>query len=116
MRSLLQNLRETNQRLHFWIERVAPGQAAVAAPEPMAGLLSELLRVGASLRQEPISAKGNNPVLDGELEKYRCNVERLRDILPAIHDQLLAERASLEAQRTRVRAAAEWANASRQTL
>jgi hypothetical protein len=92
----------------------------------MAALLSELLRAGAALRAEPIPAKGkgngndngnsNDPELDSELELYRRNVERLRDLLPSIHRQLLAERARLEAQRARVRSAAEWARASRQTL
>ncbi len=82
----------------------------------MAALLSELLRVGTSLRAESISGRRHDPALDAELEAYRYNVERLRDILPAIHEQLLAERARLEAQRTRVRAAEDWARASRQTL
>jgi len=113
-----QNLRDTNHRLRFWLESMVAshGQLAPATPEHMAALLSELLRVGAGLRAEPIPAKGQDPELDGELEKYRRNVERLRELLPSIHSQLLGERARLEAQRTRVRSAAEWARASRQTL
>jgi hypothetical protein len=43
-------------------------------------------------------------------------MERLRDLLPSIHAQLLAERARIEAERARLRAASEWACASRQTL
>jgi len=119
MPSLLQNLRDTNRRLSFWLDSLlAPhnGQPTVATPEQMAALLSELLRAGAGFRAELISAKGNNPDLDRELETYRGNVERLRDLLPSIHNQLLAERGRLEAQRSRIRTAAEWARASRQTL
>jgi hypothetical protein len=118
MPSLVQNFRETNARLNFWLDSMVAkhGRPALATPEQMAALLSELLRAGAGLRAEPMPEKGNDPELDLELEKYRCNVERLREFLPSIHRQLLAERARLEAQRARVRSAAEWARASRQTL
>jgi hypothetical protein len=118
MPSLVENLRETNHRLSFCLDSMVAkhGQPALATPEHMAGLLSELLRTGAGLRAEPTPAKGDDPDLHRELEKYRCNVERLREFLPAIHGQLLVERARLEAQRARVRSAAEWARASRQTL
>jgi len=119
MPSLLENLRETNHRLHAGIESVVVpqyAQPAVPTPEQMAALLSELQRAGAGLRQEPVSVAGDDPALNAELEKYRCNVERLRDILPSIHDQLLAEQARIEGQRARVQSAAEWARASRQTL
>jgi hypothetical protein len=118
MPPLLQSLRDTNRRLSFWLERMLPqhGQPVVATPEHMAALLSELLLAGASLRTEPVSARRKNPELDRELEAYRGNVQRLRDLLPSIHSQLLAERARLEVQRARVKSAAEWARASRQTL
>jgi hypothetical protein len=82
----------------------------------MAGLLSELLRAGMGLRAEPLPARGFDPELDEEIDQYRRHVEHLRDLLPSIHRQLLAERARLEAQRSRVQAAAAWARASRQTL
>jgi hypothetical protein len=92
------------------------GQPATITPEYIAALLSELLRAGAGLRAEPLPANGEDPELDRELEKYRTHVEQLRELLPGIHSQLLAERARLEAQRTRVRSASDWARASRQTL
>jgi hypothetical protein len=115
---LLQNLRDTNRRLSFWLDGMiaGTGRQAVAAPDHMGGLLSELLRAGATFRAEPIFAQGNDPELDAELEKYRSNVERLREVLPSIHGQLLAERGRIEAQRSRVKSAAEWARASRQIL
>ncbi len=118
MQSLLHNLRETNSRLSFWLDSIfgESGQTAVATPEQMAGLLSELLRAGSWLRAEPLPASETDPELNLELKQYRRNVERLREMLPSIHDQLLVERARLEAQRTRVQSAAEWARASRQAL
>jgi hypothetical protein len=118
MTSLSAHLRDTNHRLRFWLNSLtpSPGQPAATTPEHMAALLSELLHAGAKLRREPPPAPGANPALDQELEHYRCNVERLRELLPSIHSQLLAERARLEAQRARVQSAAEWARASRQTL
>jgi hypothetical protein len=114
-----QHLHETNRRLRFWLDslRGQPGQpAALAAPEHMAALLSELLYAGAALRAQPIPAPGRDPELDTELQDYRSQVELLRDLLPSLQRQLLAERSRLEAQRTRLRSAAEWARASRQTL
>jgi len=118
MPSLVQNLRETNGRLILWLDSMVARQAqpALATPEHMAALLSELLHAGAELRAEPLTRPGDDPELDRELAEYRSHVMRLRELLPLIHTQLLAERARLEAQRARVRSAAEWAHASRQTL
>ena len=118
MQSLVQSLRETNQRLEFWLDTMVPEHAlsAIATPEQIAALLSELVRAGASLREQPTLTAAQDPALDRELTNYRRNVERLRDVLPAIHSRLLGERARLEAQRARVHSAAEWARASRQTL
>jgi hypothetical protein len=112
------DLRETNRRLRVLLDSMIPykAQPLIATPEQMAALLSELLRAGAGLRAEPLPARGSDPELDVEADQYRRHVERLRELLPSIHRQLLAERARLEAQRTRVRSAAQWARASRQTL
>jgi hypothetical protein len=113
-----QHLHETNRRLGFWLDSLIDeqGQPTVAVPEQMAALLSELLQAGAAFRANPIPTLGHDPKLDAELAHYRCQVERLRDLLPSLHRQLLAERARLEAQQIRVRSAAQWARASRQTL
>jgi hypothetical protein len=114
----LENLRGTNHRLSFWLDSMVaqPGRPSGATPEHMSALLSELLRAGAELRAQPLPPRGNDPELDREIAEYRGHVQRLRDFLPSLHSHLLAERARLEAQRARVRSAAEWARASRQTL
>jgi len=79
----------------------------------MSGLLSELMRAGEWLRELP---PDRDSALEQELSAYRRNVERLRDLLPAIHSALLAERARLESERARMTSAAAWARGSRQTL
>ncbi|MGC2403864.1 MAG: hypothetical protein WA510_28990 [Acidobacteriaceae bacterium] len=118
MPSLLYDLRDANRRLGPCLENLVPGHGtgAVATPEQMAALLSELLHAGAALRAEPIPAKGNDPELDIELDRYRRHAERLRDLLPSIHSHLLAERSRIESQRSRVQSVAAWARASRQTF
>ncbi len=111
--------RETNRRLSFLLDSMLanePLPLRLIAPEAMSALLSELLRAGKELRAEALPVEGFDPELDEELDEHRRHVERLREVLPSIHRQLLAERARLEAQRSRVRSAVEWARASRQTL
>jgi hypothetical protein len=130
---LVQNLRDANSRLGSWLNSLAigcptfdhpsahdlaageAGDPLIRTPAPLqiAGLLSELTRAGAWLRQLPVE---RTPELERELGVYRVNVERIRAILPAIHRALLAERGRLERERARVTAAAEWARSSRQTL
>jgi hypothetical protein len=118
MMRLLHDLRETNSRLNLWLDGMFPknGHPYLATPERMGALLSELLRAGEGLRSRPACGNGTDREQDEELEKYRRNVERLRDLLPAIRRELLAERSRLEFQRTRVKSAEEWIRASRQTL
>jgi len=116
---LVENLRETNSRLSFWLENLLPDQTPssarprAATPQQMSGLLSELMQAGEWLKHLPPE---KDPVLERELTDYRRNVERLRDLLPLIHSTLLQERARLEQQRARVASAAEWARGSHQTL
>lgn len=131
---MAQTLHETNVRLRFWLDRLIPNRRAgdgktsaaessdretsasefcAAAPEQMAGLLSELMRAGEALRGLPSDA---DELLDEELGAYRKNVERLRALMPSIHSALLRERARIEQERGRVQTAAAWAQRSRQTL
>ncbi len=117
MPSLTHQLRHANRRLGVWLEGLAlESRSAVATPEQLTAMLSDLLRAGAALRAETIPVIGTDPELDCELARYRRHVERLRELLPSIHSRLLGERARLEGQRARVQAAAEWARASRQIL
>jgi hypothetical protein len=113
---LTQNLRAANRRLLFWLDSFAfnDGSLAPATPQQMIGLLSELMRAGEWLRAGlPLE---NDPELQAELAEYRRHVEKLRELLPSIHQQLLAERGRLEAERSRMGVVAEWACGARQTL
>jgi hypothetical protein len=118
MSAPLQNMRETNRRMSDWLDSLSPkpGEPMVATPEQIGGILSELSRTGAWLRSEPLPTRTNDPELRAALNQYQKHVERLRDLLPFIHRQLLTERARLEAQRVQVHSVTEWARASRQTL
>jgi hypothetical protein len=118
MPSFLETLRDSNRRLSLLLNGVAvpSGQVGVVSPEQMAALLSELLHTGATLRTQPPVTSGNDLELGCELGRYRCHVERLRELLPSLHVQLLQERSRLESQRARVGSAVQWARASRQTL
>lgn len=116
---LVKALQETNARLRFSLDRLVPDSASPetpprpATPQQMAELLSELMKTGHWLRTLP---EEKDPALELELCEYRRNVERLRALLPLIHDTLLHERSRLEQERARVTSAAQWACRSRQTL
>jgi hypothetical protein len=116
---LVQNLHDCNCRLGAWLDTLSPScdpfpvQVCATSPQLMAGLLSELMQAGEWLRALPPEP---NPELQQELGDYRKNVERLRDLMPAIQSALLAERARIERERARVEAAAEWSRRTRQTL
>ena len=115
---LTHGFQETNRRLRFWLDSLAPSNDPNARPRPatpqqMSGLLSELMQAGSTLRSLP---ENKDAELQKELNDYRGLVERLRDLMPAIHEGLLRERARLEGERNRLVSASQWAEASRQTL
>jgi len=113
---LAQNLQQSSDRLRFWMDCLFPdhGGPITATPEQMVGLLSELLRAGEWLRAGLPQEK--NSQLQAALDEYRRNMERLRELLPSIHRQLLSERARLEGARVQVESAVEWARGTHQTL
>ncbi len=110
-------IREATRKLSFWLDSLPDprNQAAGNAPTPqqMTGLLSELLQAGKWLQAigEPVATE-----LQPEVADYRRQVERLRELLPSIHEALLRERSHLEGERERLKAAQKWAQASCQTL
>lgn len=88
-------------------------QPSPARPDQMQTLLTELMHVGECLGARPAES---DPEFDRELAEYRVQVERLRSLLPSIHEALLAERARIEHERSRLHSASEWVRRSRQTL
>jgi hypothetical protein len=110
------SIHESTRRLRHCMDSLfanSSNRPSPATPEQMQTLLAELLRAGECLRARPAES---DPELDRELAEYRAQVDRLRSLLPAIHDTLLAERARLEHERTRLHSASEWVRRSRQTL
>jgi len=107
---------EANSRLTFWLDSLVLSRTDTApvTPEQMAALLSELMRAGEWLRNGQPQSRTRD--VEEKIREYRGQLERIRDLLPTIHRQLLAERARIEGKRSRVRSAAAWAQASRQTL
>ncbi len=114
-----QELYEINARLERWLAALSPpctntgARLRTATPEQLNGLLSDLVQVGGRLRQllsEPDTR------IEHELTKYRANMIRLRDLLPAIRRTLLEERSRLETEQERGRSVAQWALRSRQTF
>jgi hypothetical protein len=118
MSILVQQIRDTNRRLSFHLGAIRARSQQPMAPTPqlMGALLSELLAAGAGLRAQPLPAPGVDHELDRALAEYRGHVEHLRDLLPSIHKELLAERVRIEERRSRLLSVGEWASASRQTL
>jgi hypothetical protein len=113
------DLREANSRVRFWLDKLGLDRcdAVPVTPEQMAGLLSELMRAGEWLRTRPAADVGaEDAEMEERVREYRGHLERIRDLLPAIHRQLLAERSRLEAERARIESASAWAQSSRQTL
>jgi hypothetical protein len=80
-----------------------------------AGLLSEILSAAECLRLQPIDSGTSEVVRQAALD-YRGNLEKLRDFLPELHSNLLAEKSRLEAAQAHVSAASAWARSSTKTL
>lgn len=112
---IVRSLQETNTRLRGRLDglMMAATQSILATPQQISGLLSELMQAGQKLLALP---PVKSPELQQELDRYRRNVQQLRDLLPSIQRALLERRAYLEAERARLRSAAEWIRGSRQTL
>lgn len=112
---LTENLRQANTRLSACLESLETIQDyPTPSPQLISELLSELLRTGAWLRDG--LPEDRSLQLQTEVGEYRRNLARLRDQMPAIHSHLLQERARLEAERTRIELALQWAQGSHQTL
>jgi len=117
--TIAEDLRAANARLKCCLECLSVDQNSpehnrgAISPDEIAVLLAELMRVGEWLRAIPAN---RSAAVEAEMEVYRRHVERLRDLMPAIHRTLLEERSRLERERARLNSSFEWAQLSRQTL
>ena len=108
-------LHAVSERLQLWIETVSPliATGRTISPEQMSAVLSELMQAGTLLQR---CADSPDAPVQNELSLYRERVQRLRTLLPSLHESLLRERDRLSQRLTKVHAASEWVQASRQVL
>ena len=112
----LATLREVNGNIRSALTRLRPDQKHCSdiRPQDFSDLLSEILRAAECLRGQPAQLE-EMELAQASLE-YRTNLEKLREFLPQLHGNLLAEKARLETARAQVAATAAWAQASTRTL
>jgi hypothetical protein len=107
-----QNLHQTNCNLLRILDKLSPPDASpTALSRELMDLFAEVLRVGSWLHPDSTAAADSE--LQKELSEYHRLLQRLKILLPDIHAKLLTERARLESERAHLRAAADWARASR---
>jgi len=92
----------------------APGEPGALLPEALNMLLARLSQAAELLKNR--SAGNRDAQVEKEVCDYRANVERLQELLPHIHNRLLAEKARLESVRAHLEAAAAWADARKKVL
>jgi hypothetical protein len=79
-----------------------------------ADLLGEILQGAECLRVA--AAQSQTTAFVQQTLEYRANLENLRDFLPKLQSNLLAEKSRLETAQIEVAAATEWARTSSGTL
>ena len=112
----LTTLREVNGSIRSALVRLRPDQKHCSdiQPHDFSDLLCNILRAAECLRSQPASSE-TMEVAQAAIE-YRTNLEKLREFLPQLHGNLLAEKSRLETARAQVAAASAWAQASTSTL
>jgi len=113
----LTTLQNVNDSLRLALLRFRSEQTncTTVTAQDFAGLLSEILSAAECLQLQPIHSDTPELVRQAALN-YRGYLETLRDFLPELHSNLLAEKSRLEAALAHVSAAAAWARSSTKTL
>jgi hypothetical protein len=115
----LKILQQVNASLRAALIHLHPQErhCSTITPQDFADLLSEILRAAACVRRPP-AAPGNESeaALEKETLDYGSNLEKLRNFLPELHVNLLAEKSRLETAQSHVAVAAAWARASSRAL
>ena len=113
----LEILRRANVSIRSALTRLRPEQihCSTIKPQDFSDLMAEILRAADCLRicaaQSEVAA-----AVEQEMLEYRYNLEQLRDFLPQLHGNLLAEKSRLELAQTHLATVAAWARSSGQTL
>jgi hypothetical protein len=112
-----EGLRIVNGNLRAGLARLQPevNSPCLLTPEDLADLCAMVSQAAGCRR-----SLASDGVSDGELEKeileYRNSIEKLAQILPAVHGRLLTEKERLQSARSHVAATKAWAQASKDTL
>ena len=117
MSDTLQTLRQVNENLAGALHRLRPEQkhCAEIRPQDFSDLLQEILRGAGCL--EPLKTESPAATeMANETAAYRHHLETLKDLLPNLHRNLLAEKSRLESAQLHVATAAAWARTSTRTL
>jgi hypothetical protein len=113
----VQTLRQVNENLRAALHRLRPEQRQCGEirPQDFSDILQETLRGAGCL--EPLTRESREVTeMATETAAYRHHLEALKNLLPELHRNLLAEKARLETAQLHVATAAAWARASTGTL
>ncbi|HZQ23157.1 MAG TPA: hypothetical protein VFA89_10175 [Terriglobales bacterium] len=114
MSAFLRDLDESNASLGNHLRKLTDPELNVAwLSAELVGVLSDLRDLGEWLRSE--TATRDRLPVHQQLLEYRAKLEQLRNVMCALHSRLLTERSRLQAERTHLNTASEWARASRKT-
>ena len=83
--------------------------------EDFSSLLSKIVHAADCVQHQPAPPEAAEAVERATLE-YRINLEKLRDILPELQGNLLAEKSRLETAQAHIASAAAWARGSTTSL
>jgi|ERR1039457_2911853 hypothetical protein len=108
----VETLRQVNDDLRAALIRLRL-DGSTAGPQDFWDLLGQLHRASECTRRRPHCEA---VAFDEELLEYGRNLERLKNLLPEVHERLLAEKSRLETARNHATAATAWARASKETL
>ncbi|MBI3478507.1 MAG: hypothetical protein HY010_22495 [Acidobacteria bacterium] len=81
--------------------------------EDFSNLLSEIVHAADCLRHQTVPGE---EAVQQAAQEYRTNLEKLRDLLPELQSNLLAEKSRLEAAQAHISSASAWARSSTSTL
>ncbi len=110
-------LGQLNERLRqhlLQLEAESPSVPALSSQQ-VADLFDALLQAPAYLRRAAGDGAGG-PEAAEAIAEFRRHFAKLQSLLPAIQMGLLAEKIRLEGERRHLRAAARWAQASKDSL
>jgi hypothetical protein len=110
-------LQQTNTSLRSALVRFRSEQEQCSniTAEDFSSLLSEIVHAADCLQHQSAPPEAAEAVKRATLE-YRTNLETLKELLPQLQGNLLAEKSRLETAQAHVASAAAWARGSTTTL